>query len=77
MGSYEGAECCELIVIYLLSQLKQNYGNAICLHKDDGLAAFNEPPNVVERIKKIFVKYLSQTDSFITIEANKKCRQLP
>ena len=38
MGSYDGAVCCELIVIYLLSQLKQNYGNAIGLY--DGT-----PPN--------------------------------
>ena len=72
MGSYDGAECCELIVIYLLSQLKQNYGNAIGLYRDDRLAAFNEPPNVVQRIKKNICEIFKSNGLRITIEANNK-----
>ena len=72
MGSYDGAECCELIVIYLLSQVKQNYGNVTGLYRDDGLAAFNEPPNVVDRIKKNICEIYKSNGLRITIEANKK-----
>ena len=36
MGSYDGAETCELVGCYLLSQLK--------LYRDDGLAVLNQIP---------------------------------
>ena len=39
MGSYDGAETCELVGCYLLSQLKQIPGIEIGLYRDDGLAS--------------------------------------
>ena len=49
MGSFDGAETCELVGCYLLSCLTKKYGNSIGLYRDDGLAAFNSNPQRIER----------------------------
>jgi hypothetical protein len=72
MGSYDGAECCELTVVFLLSQLKTRYGNAVGLYRDDGLAVFNEPPQIIERIKQQISDIFKNNGLRITIDANKK-----
>ncbi|KAJ8045965.1 hypothetical protein HOLleu_09094 [Holothuria leucospilota] len=72
MGSYDGAECCELVVAYLLSQLEPLYGNSIGLYRDDGLAVFNEPPRKIEQIKKNICDIFKKNGLLITIEANKR-----
>ena len=51
MGSFDGAETCELVGCYILSRLAEKYGNNIGLYRDDGLSAFNETPQEIERIK--------------------------
>ena len=42
MGSFDGAEVCELVDVYLLHQLSE-YNNpaSIGLYRNDGLAVFN------------------------------------
>ena len=41
MGSYDGAEVCELIGIFMLSLIGNKYNpNNIGLYRDDGLAVF-------------------------------------
>ena len=41
MGSYDGAEVCELIGVFMLSVIGNKYNpNNIGLHRDDGLAVF-------------------------------------
>jgi len=37
MGSYDGAEICELVGLFILSKLKDIFGNNIGLYRDDGL----------------------------------------
>ena len=71
MGSNDGAETCELVVCYLLSILQSKYGNSIGLYRDDGLSAFNKPPNEVEKIKKDICKIFRENNLHITVEANK------
>lgn len=73
MGSFDGAETCELVGSYLLSKLTTEYGNDIGLYRDDGLAAFNKTPREIENIKKHICKTFSDHSLSITIEANKKC----
>ena len=47
MGSYDGAEVCELVDIYVLNTLANKYDkNNIGLYRDDGLAAFKTPQAV-------------------------------
>ena len=39
MGSYDGAEICELVGLFILKQLGKTFGNKnIGLYRDDGLA---------------------------------------
>ena len=42
MGSYDGAETCELVGSYLLSQLNKIPGVEIGLYRDDGLAVLQQ-----------------------------------
>jgi hypothetical protein len=72
MGSYDGAETCELVVCYILSLLEAKYGKSIGLYRDDGLGIFHEKPQAIERIKKDICAIFKEQDLNITIEANKK-----
>ena len=70
MGSFDGAETCELVGRYILSLLTQKYGSNIGLYRDDGLSAFNETPQEIERIKKDLCKIFRDNELKITVEAN-------
>ena len=50
MGSYDGAETCELVGCYLLSQLTKIPEIDIGLYRDDGLAVINQTPQKIEKI---------------------------
>jgi hypothetical protein len=56
MGSFDGAETCELVGSYLLSKLAPEYGNDIGLYRDDGLAAFDKPREKQRTSKNTFAK---------------------
>ena len=71
MGSFDGAETCQLVGCYLLSLLSKKYGQNIGLYRDDGLAALNRTPQEIERIKKDLCKTFRDNDLKITVEANK------
>ena len=71
MGSYDGAETCELVGSFLLSQL-QNLDVNIGLYRDDGLAISIAAPRDAENIKKEICRVFNQNGLRITIEANKQ-----
>ena len=71
MGSYDGAETCELVGLYMLSQL-QHIDINTGLYRDDGLAISNKTPRQTELIKKEICKIFKKNGLSITIEANKK-----
>ena len=52
MGSFDGAETCELVGCFLLPLLTKKYGQNIGLYRDDGLAAFNGTPQEIEKINQ-------------------------
>ena len=58
MGSYDRAEVCELISIFMLSLIGNIYNrNNIGLYRDDGLAVFKSRSSPQsEKIKKTFSK---------------------
>ena len=66
MGSFDGAETCELVGCYILSRLTEKYGNSIGLYRDDGLSAFNKTPQEIERIKKDICQIFRDNDLKIT-----------
>ena len=72
MGSYDGAETCELVGCFLLAQLKQIQGINIGLYRDDGLAVMSQTPSKIEKVKKEICKIFAKNGLRVTIEANKK-----
>ena len=53
MGSYDGAESCELVGSFLLHQITEKHGKNFGLYRDDGLGVVKATPRVIEMIKKI------------------------
>ena len=71
MGSYDGAELCELVGLYLLNQLSTVIDkSSVGLYRDDGLAAKNNAncPKL-DRIRKDIALFKEEGLS-ITIETN-------
>ena len=60
MGSYNGAEVCELSRIFILSLTGNKYSpNNIGLYRDDGLAIFkNTSGRNLNKLKRFFKKCL-------------------
>ena len=72
MGSFDGAETCELVGSYWLNQLPEGIRKQIGLYRDDGLGAFQQTSEEIEGIKKDICKVFRNSGLKITIEANKK-----
>ena len=73
MGNFDGAETCELVGLYLLSNLPQEYSTDVGLYRDDGLAALDKSPKEIENIEKHICKIFNDHNLKLTKEANKKC----
>ena len=57
MGSYDGAEVCELVGLFLLDELAELLGNEnVGLYRDEGLAIINGSGPLIERTKKKILK---------------------
>ena len=65
MGSFDGAETCELVGLYLLSKLPPEYSTDVGLYRDDGLAALDKSPKEIENIKKHIFIYQPHPFSFV------------
>ena len=74
MGSYDGAEVCELIGIFMLSLIGNIYSrNNIGLCRDDGFAVFkNTSGQQSEKIKKTFQKMFKNKGFNIITNCNMK-----
>ena len=72
MGSYDGAEVCELVGLYIPYILKTGFGHAkIGLHRDNGLGCFqNLSGPESEKVKKKLRKIFKQSGLSITVECN-------
>ena len=72
MGSYDGAEVCDLIGLYLLNEMKLMFSNLdLGLYGNDGLGRYkNLSGPATERLKKAMVKFFSDNGLKITIEFN-------
>jgi hypothetical protein len=72
MGSYDGAETCELIGMYMLSFIASKFKNEIGLYRDDGIAVCKATPKEIEKTKQEVNNVFKSNGLKITIEANKK-----
>ena len=70
-GSFDGAETCELIGLYILCELaKLNID--VGLYRDDGLAVTSATPRQVENLKKKISEVFRKNKLEVTIDANLK-----
>ena len=72
MGSYDGAEICELVRLYLLNRLSTVIDkSSVSLYRDDGLAAINNTNGPkLDRIKKDIIALFKEEGLSVTIETN-------
>ena len=72
MRSFDRAELCELVGLYLLNILKSQFvGKNIGLCRDDGFSCFeNKSGPELEKIKKNICKIFKDNGSNIIIETN-------
>ena len=72
MGSFDGAETCELVGAYLLHNIKDTHDYDFGLYRDDGLGITKASPRQTEKIKKDLCNIFGKHGLKITIEANKQ-----
>ena len=72
MGSYDGAEVCELLGVYILDILKKELGHdKTGLFRDDILGCFQSLSGPVsQKVKKKLCKNFKQSGVGITVEYN-------
>ena len=72
MGSFDGAEICELVGLYLLNEIKRKLGDVdIGLYRDDGLGIFPKLSGTeAERFKKEIRAIFKKNGMKITIDTN-------
>ena len=71
MGGFHGAEVCDLVGLFILSQLVTIIPN-VGLYRDDGLAVSSATSRQIENMKKKICKVFERNGLNITIEANSK-----
>ena len=73
-GSYDGAEICEMVGLYILSQVEENFPELnFGLYRDDGLGLTNKASKTkMERLKKRMFKLFKKIGLKITIQTNMK-----
>lgn len=72
MGSFDGAEICELVGLFLLNIINSRITGNFGLYRDDGLASIRATPRQTESIKKQLCEIFRENGLKITIECNKK-----
>ena len=65
MGSYDGAEICELVGLYILSFLGKVYGiQNVGLYRDDGLACLHKISGPAsDKIRKDMIRHFGRTSA--------------
>ena len=70
-GSYDGAEVCELVGLFMLSLLTKKFGkDCVGLYRDDGLAVLPQSGPMAERARKDIIAIFDSEDLQITVETN-------
>ena len=68
MGSCDGAEVCELVGLYLLNLLTNEFRKQIGLYRDDGLSCFQNISGLdSEKIKRNMCKIFKENGLNITV----------
>ena len=72
MGSYDGAEICELVGLFILSKLKDTFGNNIGLYRDDCLVLLDTKSGRLsdKKARKDLTHAFNELGLNITAQAN-------
>ena len=72
MGSFDSAEVCELVGLYLLNKIKSLLGsNNVGLYRDDGLAIVHKANGPkVDRLRKDIISLFKYEGLSVTIDTN-------
>ena len=72
MGSFDGAEVCELVGLYLLNKLTKLLGKKnVGLYRDDGLAAVKSTSGpVLDKMRKNVITLFKDEGLGITIDTS-------
>ena len=74
MGSFDGAEVCELVGLYLLAKLTEKgvpfEKDKVGLYRDDGLAVVRGSNRTVEKMTQTMRNIFGENELKITVEAN-------
>ena len=69
MGSYDGAEVCELVDLYMLDQLKQRFPkDDLGLYRDDGLGVTSHFGREADRARKDTIQIFKKHGLQVTIK---------
>ena len=71
MGSYDGAETCECVGLFLLSKL-QELRTENWLYRDDGLGITRDTPRQNDLTRKYIEKIFKDNGLSITVETNRQ-----
>lgn len=71
MGSFDGAESCELVGLFILHIINKELDGNFGLYRDDGLGAIRSSPRQAENLKKKLCAIFRRLDLKITVETNK------
>ena len=74
MGSYDGAEICELVGLFILDSLARRFGKEnVGLYRDDGLALLkNTTGRLADRSRNDLIKLFEEFGLKITTQTNQK-----
>ena len=77
MGSFDGAQICELIGLYLLDKLSSLIGRKnVELYRHDGVAAINSSSGpVLDKMRENIIVLFKNEGLSITIETNLKLKR--
>ena len=74
MGSFDGAEVCELVGLYLLAKLTEKgvpfEKDKVGLYRDDGLAVVRGSSRTIEKMTQTIRNIFGENELKITVEAN-------
>jgi hypothetical protein len=74
MGSFDGAEVCELVGLFILNTLEKRFGKDVGLYRDDGLVALRTTSGrLADKARKELTTIFESFGLRITAQTNIKC----
>ncbi|CAB4036789.1 Hypothetical predicted protein, partial [Paramuricea clavata] len=74
IGSFDGAEVCELVGLFILNTLEKRFGKDVGLYRDDGLAALRTTSGrLADKARKELITIFESIGLRIIAQKNIEC----